>query len=345
MRIDPKILREALVSELILYNISKEDAEFIADSFVTADLKGYSQHGSIRLLQLTEGLKNGTINPKYEVEVMKDNEIITVIDAKRSIGQVTARDAVNISIKKAQNFGVGISGVINASHIGCLSFYTEIAAKNNCICIGMTTSSPAVSFNGGTKKIMGTNPIAYSIPGKASDIHADFSTSKVSRGVVMEKIARGENVPLGWCADKNGQAITNPNVINEGGSLLPFDNGAKASMLSLLISILAGPFIGGVNNINVTGTRYMELPPNKGDFFITFHIPHFTEVSDFYKKMDELKDTIEENNDSIFHLPGRGSAAHYQENLKTGVEIDKEIFSLILNHIHKEKKCQKKMNI
>ena len=340
MKINATILKRAIVDKLKKYGIAEQDALFIAHSFIMADLHGYPQHGSMRIKQLIEGINNKNINSRYSTNILKDTEVVTVIDAKRSIGQIAAKQAVEISIKKAKKFGVGISGVINASHIGRLALYTELAQKEDCICIAMSTSSPAVSFNGGYKKVLGTNPVAYAVPSLGDVISADFSTSKVSRGRVFEKILKKEKMPKGWCIDKMGNSTENPEVIQDGGSLLPFDDGVKASMLSLLISILAGPFIGGVNNTKVVGTRHMDKASNKGDFFITLHIPHFTEVLTFYEKIDELKKIIE-NDESSFRVPGNKACSNYIENLKKGIEIDEKTYQIIAEYISKEEYAQK----
>lgn len=332
MRIEANTLKSAIAAELISYHIPVDDSNFIADTFIQADLRGYPHQGCMRLLQLIQGVQNGNIKTEFNIEIVKNSEIVTVIDGKGSIGQLVARKAIEISVEKARQFGVGISGVINASHVGSLSIFTEMAAQSDCLCLGMCTSSPAVSFNGGANKILGTNPLAYSIPAAAGPITADFSTSKVSRGKILEKLERGEAMPLGWCVDKHGHPTTDPNVIHQGGSLLPFDTGAKASMLSLIISVLAGPLIGGVNNTEVMGTRTMEVPSNKGDLFITLHIPHFTGWADFSNKMQELKGIIERDSSS-FHIPGSRSTANHHRNSALGIDIEENLFRVISKHL------------
>ncbi|MDR0552724.1 MAG: Ldh family oxidoreductase [Holosporales bacterium] len=322
------VLSCSLVGVLGRYGVPEADSRFIVETMVNADAAGYKEHGTIRMRQLVDGLEGGTVTPVFAFDILEDRGASYVIDALHSIGQVSSRHASMVAVQRAMEFGVGISGVINASHIGCLSYYTQLISENECIGIAVTVSSPVVALPGGKKRILGTNPIAYSIPSDGYPITADFSTSMVSRGTVLRKAKCGEPIPTGWCVDKDGNPANDPNVINDGGCLLPFGGGIKASALSLFISVVAGPLIGGVNNIFVEGTRYSNTSSNKGDVFIAIHIPHFSSIETFKAAIEELKGIIE-NDESDFRVPGK--RAFEARSKTTEIEIDQSVVDLIEN--------------
>ena len=329
MLIEVYRLKEFLINILESLCVSHDNALLTVDTLVDADLRGNSEQGTMRIFQLISGIKNGTINAACDLKVIRESPSITMIDGQKSIGPIAAVKAIDLAIKSSKEHGVSVSSIINAGHIGSLHYYVNRAVSHNCIAICTTTSSPAVCLPGGRNKFFGTNPIAYAIPARNGPIIADFSTSKVSRGKILSKAESGDVIPEGWCVDQNGLPTTDPNTINNGGALLPFDDGHKATLLSLLISVIAGPLIGGVNNLFVTGTRFMSLPPNKGDFFLALHVPHFTDLDQFLNEIDELKDIIHRE-ESAFYVPNVRSTKVYNRNTSRGmVEVCQKVYELV----------------
>jgi LDH2 family malate/lactate/ureidoglycolate dehydrogenase len=326
--IDCVLLIDSIIKTLKEYDVPTDDSRFVAETMVDADMSGYKEHGTIRLVQLIDGLGSGTISPTFVYKVLKNEGACCSIDAMHSIGQISSRYASQIAVQKAKDFGIGVCGIINASHVGRLANYTQLISEAECVGLAMTTSSPAAALPGGKKRIFGTNPIAYAIPSRGYPIVADFSTSKVSHGTVIGRMRAKKSIPFGWCIDKNGKPTDNPNVISDGGCLLPFDDGIKASAISLMISVIAGPLIGGVNNIFVEDTRYVSNSSklNKGDVFIAIHIPHFSNFDDFTAAIEELK-LIIENDESDFRVPGKRSFE--AKKSAAVVEIDQLVADLI----------------
>lgn len=294
-----------ITSILMAHDVRKQDAEITADVLIEGTSRGYFTHGVNRIHQILDGIKQGTINPKTQPKLLKNNSANAVFDGNFGLGQVVGKKAMELAVKKAKKVGVGIVGVINSSHLGILAYYSEIASQDGCIGLVMTTSSPAVVVKGGVVKTFGTNPISYSIPHNPHPITADFATSKVSRGLVYDYLSQGKKIPSGWAVDKNGKNTKSPKKALEGG-LQTLDGDIKGSLLSFLVSILAGNLIGGVINPHVTGTRYMNEKPNKGDLFMAFDIEHFTNMGLFSKSLKELVDFIK-NQSSEFRIPGTRS--------------------------------------
>ncbi len=314
VKIDLSTLHHGLVQILLKHQVAQNVAEMTSKVLIEGDLRGYSTHGAERIFQILEGIQLKTIDPQAQSVTQVDWPAMRVVDAQCGLGYPVGQEAMMDAIQKAQAVGVGMVGVINASHLGVLSYYAELASKVGCIGIVMSTSSPAVVIKGGHIKTFGTNPIAYSIPHSGFLMTADFATSKVSRGKIYEYLQTFKDIPSHCAVDQEGQWTTSAQAALEGG-LVTIDGDIKGGLISLLVSVLSGSLLGGVINPDVTGTRFMDAKPNKGDLFIALDIHKFTNFNRFLQQMEQLTCFIE-NQNAEFRMPGKGSHQRRQENLK-----------------------------
>ncbi len=319
-----------LASFLIKIGLRKNIALITAEILVEGDLRGYPFHGVERIFQIAEGVSQGTLSLTSQPKLIKSSLSMAIIDGQFGLGQPVAKKAMHLAIKKAHKSGVGVVGVINAGHIGVLSYYSEIASHNNCVGLVMSTSSPAVIIAGGRTKTFGTNPISYSFPTSADPVTADFSTSKVSRSTIIDYLNNNKKIPLGWAVDSSGRDTNEPLKALKGG-MHTIDADIKGSLISMLVSILAGHLIGGVVNPEVTGTRYMNKHPNKGDFFMAFSIAHFTDDTYFIEKSDLLVQLITQQG-ANFRVPGSKSLGNRATKMNVGITISNELLMLFQKH-------------
>ncbi|XP_065640388.1 delta(1)-pyrroline-2-carboxylate reductase 2-like [Hydra vulgaris] len=137
--------------------------------------------------------------------------------------------------------------------------------------------------------------MCYSIPYSNSRyLTADFATTIVSRGKIYEHAKKNLNIPYDLAVDREGNPTNDRYKALKGGLCL-FDNGYKSFVISLLISILGGPLIGGLVNHKVNGTKETDNPPKKGDLFIEFNIASFTDLYSFYIKVKSFLNEIKKD--------------------------------------------------
>ena len=110
---------------------SKEDAEYLANHVVTANLYGHDSHGVMRIQPYVERIRKGIIKPGSAFIVVRETTSTALVNGNRDIGQVTARKAMEIAITKAKASGIGIVAVFNCNHIGRVGAYPEIALQQN----------------------------------------------------------------------------------------------------------------------------------------------------------------------------------------------------------------------
>ena len=229
-----KIMKDneiALVKEILKkLGASEEDSEFVAEATIDADLKGFTSHGIGRFPQYLVSIKSGTINLKDDITIEKETPAIALINGNSGFGQAVSYKAMQIAIKKAKEVGIGCVGVHNTNHFGVTGFYSDLALRENCIGLVIANTDPAIAPLGGSKPLIGTNPIALGIPSETY-ITVDMATSVTARGKIIESKRKGLDLPDGWALDKAGNPTNDLEAALEG-SILPF-GGFKGYALSL----------------------------------------------------------------------------------------------------------------
>lgn len=225
MKLAIQTISKKLVSLLTKYGVEMRDALIVIEVLLEGNLRGYHNHGIERIFEILEGLRQGSLQARPIIKIIKDRCSIQVIDGGNGLGHPIGKTAMETAIYKAKKTGIGLVGALNSSHLGVLSYYSELASQQECIGLVMSTSSPAVVLEGSDIKTFGTNPISYSLPYSAYPITADFATAKVARGTIYEYAQKGWNIPLGWGVDAQGNDTSNPKeVLNGGGIFHDFCN-------------------------------------------------------------------------------------------------------------------------
>src|SRR5688500_11356630 len=155
------------------------DADLVAGLLVKAELRGYAGHGVTRVAQYLQFIENKTYDLGATPVVDHEGKVTAVVDGKHYIGQIAARMAMQIAIKKAKEHGAGIVCLRRAGHTGRLADYMEMATEHGMVGFGAAcVGSPVTTLYGGMKPITGTNPIAFGIPARRGrHIILDFATS------------------------------------------------------------------------------------------------------------------------------------------------------------------------
>ena len=214
--------------------------------------------------QLASGRVNGTVIP----EVSHPRPSAVMADAKFGFAQPAFDAALPEAVAAARENGVATLAVAHAHTCTSLGFFTEQIAAAGLIGIGFTNASPVVAPPGGNKRVIGTNPIAMTVPGDgAPALHFDFSTSAVALGKITMAKAAGEAIPLGWAVDADGKPTTDPEAALKGA--LVSAGGYKGWGFGLMAELLAAGMTGSVNSLDVAGLKVAEGKPHDlGQFYI-----------------------------------------------------------------------------
>ena len=99
-------------------DVSPENAKICADILITSDLRGIESHGIGRLRMYVDRIKKGLIETDNRSEIIRESPTTAVIDGHHGIGMIIAYFAMQLAIKKAEEFGIGAVAVRNSTHFG-----------------------------------------------------------------------------------------------------------------------------------------------------------------------------------------------------------------------------------
>jgi (2R)-3-sulfolactate dehydrogenase (NADP+) len=189
-------------------------------------------------------------------------------DARFGFAQPAFTRALPQAIEAARENGIATLSVAHAHTCTSLGFFTEQIAAAGLIGIGFTNASAIVAAPGGRAPVLGTNPIAMTIPGPDKPLmHADFSTSAVALGKITMAKAAGQTIPLGWAVDSDGQPTTDPDAALKGALLSAA--GPKGWAFGLLVEVMAAGLTSSVNSLDVKGLKLPDgLPHDLGQTYL-----------------------------------------------------------------------------
>lgn len=312
----------------------EEDADLVAGLLVKAEMRGYAGHGVTRVSQYLAFIKSKTYNLSTRPQIEREGKVTAVIDGKHYIGQVGARMAMTLAIKKAKEHGVGLVTLRRAGHTGRLADYMEMATAQGLIGMGAASvGSATTTLYGGTKPIIGTNPMAFGIPTRNGEpIIFDFATASMSMGEIQKRAAKKQTIPDGVILDGHGNP-TNDFKSFRGpprGVFLPF-GGYKGSGVALVTEILGGLLSG-----NGLGKHWWDKGGHgvNGVFLQAIAVEEFQPLNRFYDRVDELIASIKSTpcaaGFSEILLPGESGRRREALQQKHGVEVDNDTWSELI---------------
>ena len=190
------------------FGFDEKEADIIQDVLLTSDLFGIQSHGMQRMVRYHKGITNGLIDIKSKGEVVFETPVSAVIDGKDGMGQVLGHKAMEMAIEKAKTSGVGIVSVRNSNHYGIAGYYAKMASDQGLIGFSCTNSEAIMVPTYARKAMLGSNPLAWTVPADPVDFFFDCSTTVVTRGKLEMYNKMGKATPDGWAVNKDGVPST-----------------------------------------------------------------------------------------------------------------------------------------
>lgn len=279
-------LAKAVAAIFAACGVAPDAAAIVAEDLVAADVEGVASHGVMLVPMYVKRLKAGSVSTGSEGRVVSDNGAAIVVDADNVLGQLTARQAVGLAVARARQLGMATVAVRNAFHFGTAGRYARMIADEGAVGMVMSNTRPLMPAPGGAQPLTGNNPLAIAVPG-AGTFHpeVDMAMSAVAMGKIRNAAAAGQAIPVGWAADKDGVATTDPQKAIEG-MLLPAA-GPKGFGLAFMIDLLAGGLSGGAIGAEVNHL-YGEPATAYGcaNLFIAIDVGHFGAEATFKARAD-----------------------------------------------------------
>jgi LDH2 family malate/lactate/ureidoglycolate dehydrogenase len=303
--------------------VPEPDARTVADALVDADLRGVHSHGTRWIPGYVTTVRTGKTNPRPDVRVVVDGGTTAVLDGDLGLGHVVASAASEMAVERALEYGVGAVALRRSTHCGAMAYYTNRAAAAGCIGFASTNGNANMAPTGGTSRLIGNNPLAYSFPTRRGFPFAlDMATSVVAGSRLLMAIERGETIPTGWAVDGNGMPTDDPRAWRERDGLLVPIGGPKGYGLAVVLDILCGVLSGG----HFGAQRGQPGSVDTSQFFLAIRIDRYMPLEQFLDRMDLLIDQIKSSelapgSPGVF-VPGEMEHNHKQDRLANGVPLD-----------------------
>jgi LDH2 family malate/lactate/ureidoglycolate dehydrogenase len=291
-------LRAFAISVFERMGCKAEDARLAATVLVEADVRGIDSHGLARLSGYVRLWEAKRINATPAISIIHETPSTAVVDGDSGLGLVVAPYAMNLAIRKAQQYGTGWVAVRNSNHFGIAGYHAMLALEHDMIGWAMTNASPLVAPTFSVERLLGTNPLSVAIPaGEEQPFVLDMATTTAANGKLEILQRSGKQAPQGWIQTKDGKPSTNPFELKEGGALLPlgsdYEHGShKGYGLGALVDILSAVLSGANYGPWVPPFVAFLQPPSDpvgkgiGHFVGAMRIDAFRPAGEFKQHMD-----------------------------------------------------------
>ena len=303
---------------------SHDHAAAIMRSVVAAQTDECHSHGLYRLIGCVQAARNGGLDTHAEPEIMDQAPAITRVNAHKGCSLLSFEKGLPYLIEKSRHCGVSVLAINNSFHFSALWPEVEQISAHGLVGIAMTPTHAFVAPAGGSKPLLGTNPIAFSWPRPGTTPYTfDFATSVIARGDIELHRRAGKTIPEGWAVDQTGAPTTDP-AEALAGAMLTF-GGHKGSALSTMIGLLAGPLIGDVLG-HETHAATEDAPgnPHHGEIIIAFSPETFL-GADAQKHLDHAEELFERIIEQGARLPSQRRFEARERSRASGVTIPKAL--------------------
>lgn len=304
--------------------VPHRDAELTARSLVEADRRGITSHGLLRLPLYVSALRAGGIAPRPQMRIEESGAAAATLDGGAGLGQVVMQSAVDWTRDHVTKNGVTAIAVHNSSHYGAGQFWTDQLAADGIIGILTSSTGPVTAPYGGTKTVLGTNPLTIALPTGEDPLTVDMATSAGALGKVMAAKQAGQAIPDGWAVDTTGRPTTNPDDAISG-ALLPF-GGHKGSGLSVLLEGLSAALTPATFAFDTEDIwERPESQMNNGHLLIALDTRAFAGRATTEQKARALVDAVRGAGDGVV-APGEKEYALDRQNAEH-VELGEGLFA------------------
>lgn len=303
---------------------SHAHAAAITRSVVAAQTDECHSHGLYRLIGCVETARNGGLDTHAEPDIIDQAPAITRINANKACSLLSFEKGLPILVEKTRQCGVSVLAITNSFHFSALWPEVEAISAQGLVGIAMTPTHAFVAPAGGTKPLLGTNPLAFSWPRPGKTPYTfDFATSVIARGEIELHRRAGKKIPEGWAIDASGAPTTDPTEAL-AGAMLTF-GGHKGSALSTMIALLAGPLIGDVLG-HETHAASAGNPgnPHHGEIIIAFSPETFL-GAEAQRHLDHAEDLFERIIEQGARLPSQRRFEARDRSHQNGVTIPKAL--------------------
>jgi (2R)-3-sulfolactate dehydrogenase (NADP+) len=231
-------LADECTTALLASGTDPRAAEVLARATVEAEQVGNRAVGLGHLFDYLDGYRTGRISADTRPVIRRVAKAVIEADASGGLAQVAFVDALAELEEASREAGIASMWIRNSFTCGELGYYPRSLAQKGFIAVATANSPALMSLGGAPRPVLGTNPLAFSIPrpGKLPVV-IDQASSSTAFVNIRRAAEAGDPIPSGWALDAAGNPT---DVADEAlrGTLLPFGS-HRGGNIALLVEILA----------------------------------------------------------------------------------------------------------
>lgn len=324
LKLKPKAARELIFQALTGAGTSPSNARYFTEAILDTELSGLEGHGFYWLQYYCEHVESGKVDGKAKPKIKRLTPVAYRVDANRGFAHPAIEQGFAKLIPAARRYGIAGMAVHNSYNAATLGYHTGYLAKHGLVAFGFTNATPSIAPVGGSRPVIGTNPLSFAIPGRKGKIAmlVDQSASAVTWTAVKRAAEEGRSIPLGWALDAKGEPTTDPSKGLEG-SMAPF-GGYKGFGQGLIVEVMCAALAGALR-----GPQMGSFMANDGrsigcgQFFIALE-PGMFSGGIFAKQVSGLAKSITSQPGA--RLPNARREANIKRLSKEGLSIEKKLY-------------------
>lgn len=314
---------QGLIREILEANgCSRHVADIVAGRVAGAERDGTLSHGLVRMPGYVSTLRSGWVDGRAVPTVAETGASTLSADASNGFSQVALAAAAPWLMQRARETGIAMLAIRNSHHFASLYADVEPLAEEGLVALSFANSRSHLVPSGGTRKLYGSNPMAFATPrANGPPLVFDQASTVMSQGEVLVAAERGHSIPPGVGQDREGRPTTDPNAVLAGGALLPF-GGHKGSSIALMIELLAAALTGASFGFEDASGDYPGARTSRAGQLILAIDPEKSAGAAFRERVEELLVRVPGNGTA--RLPGERRLAARRAAEQDGIPVARE---------------------
>jgi 3-dehydro-L-gulonate 2-dehydrogenase len=318
--------------------LAGDRASLCARLFAETTRDGVYTHGLNRFPRFVATVKHGTVRVDAQPELVTAGGAIERWRGNRGVGNLNAHSSMTRAIALARQHGIGAVALAETNHWMRGGSYGWLAADQGLFAICWSNTGRNLPAWGTTSPTLGNNPLALAIPRSNPDgsfagaphVVLDTAMSQFSYGQLAAYAKRGEQLPVPGGFDSEGNLTQDAAAIEKSYRALPIGFW-KGSGLALTLDLFAAALSGGNATHQITPDFVGET--GLSQFFLAIDPGNLGSAAELNRIADDLISAIHNAPRSdpakAPRYPGEETLRLRQENLRLGIPVEHEVWTLI----------------
>ncbi|MGD9616223.1 MAG: Ldh family oxidoreductase [Alphaproteobacteria bacterium] len=312
-------LTDIVTRILVRHGMSADNAGPVADAVVACERDGALSHGLLRLPGYVSTLQSGWVDGRAVPVVTDAAPGLIATDAANGFAQPALRASAALLCEKARRQGIAAVAIRASHHLGALWPDIEPFAADGFVALAMVSARPRVAVWDGTRKVFGTNPMAFGCPRPGRPpLVWDQASSVIAQGEVLLAAEHDAPLPEGVGMDAAGRLTRDPRAVLDGGSLLPFA-GHKGAAIAFMVEVMAAALTGGAFGFEDRSAEYPGAQTPKTGQVITLIAPERLPDNRYFERIESLFAALAES--GVGRLPSDRRYARRARSVRGGIPL------------------------